>query len=196
MGNACKLIVSDHQIIFANAGPLGDGEVHFIDVARDVLRKTDNLSEAAARFDDIVRPRLEHLAKQTKASNPKYFLAKVDGKPWYQVVFARFTSSGPEATLTTYRTSQGSSGLVINPEPSSCFATTCLSYFAIGLFDNMNYAMAKPERLPKGNVVEIIKYLIELEIAADPKHVGPPIAVVTTDSAHSQWIENGECNKQ
>jgi hypothetical protein len=194
MADTCKIFISQNRVVFANAGPLNDGTAWFIDIARDILRSAGNVSEAAARFSGLVRPRLERLADQERLKFPEYFASHIEGKPWFQASFVSVESPGPRVALRTYRPDHNASGVHIRVERSDCFATACPAYFAIGRFDKIDRAMKIPEIRSKP-IVELVKYLIGLEISADPTHVGPPIAVLHVNGSGSNWLERGKCDQ-
>lgn len=173
--NACKIAVSPAGLIFANAGILNEQDgTSFIDLARDVLKDTRTVSEAASRFEAIVRPRLERLATRMRIAMPDYYAREVERKPWYQAAFARVTESGPQIAVRTFEPQATETQVTIRVRQLECLTGCPGKHVGLGHFDNIDRAFAG--KLPTvRSAEEAVRYLIGLEIAASPMHVGPPI---------------------
>ena len=192
-GNVCKLFVAPSGIVFAHAGIMnGQDGTRFIELAETVLKDARTISEAADRFESIMRPRLQREASALRNALPDFYAEEVEDKPWYQVAFAHLAESGPQIVARTFEPITSRGRVIINVQPFECLDGCAQSKLGLGHFENIDEAFASGQRLPD-TAEGRIRYLIGLEIIAAPRQVGPPISILTLKDTGVTWVDHGEC---
>jgi hypothetical protein len=194
--DTCKLAVSDSGMMFANVGKLNDFLGTFISTAQRIMRGNRDVAKAAESLDGIV-PRLTVLARNIFNQNPSYYAAKVDNKSLYEAGFGIMTTRGPQMATRSYTATRSSKlgTFHINIVPQQCL-DNCVSGTAIPLGNSdhiKQFVIEHPFYTSTQDPVEAVRMFINLEISADKKTVGPPIAIVQVRSSGVNWIDHGVC---
>lgn len=162
-GTTCKVFVSKSGIGFANVGPLNDRVGSFIDLARDVTAKSSTISEVATRFEATVRPRLEQLAMEIKASLPDYYAREVEGKEWYAFAFVDLGPTGPQIIARGFEPLTNGVRVKMRIHPAECLQGCAGEMLPLGNHDSIDRAYKDGRRLPD-NLEGRMEYLIGLEL--------------------------------
>jgi len=189
---ACKLIVKP-DCAFAMAGLLGKPQPYFSlqDLGGDACVVPGGLKEKADAFLNLASDPVNSPAQYLRENEPKFYdTFNRNGGEFVYVVFAGLQDGVPVAYARGFKIASDGS---VNPVSYDITATGATGFFA-GFNDHIAaYLKAHPNWSHKDTVATARK-LIELEIAAHPDGVGPPVSILTVDRKGKQkWVEAGAC---
>jgi hypothetical protein len=194
--NTCKIAISGSGMLFANAGLLSDfSRRQFVSTARRLMNQGRDVTQVATDFDLAIMHKLKEIAIAIRCAFPMFYRDKVDHKPFYQVAFAVLTPrEGPKLSFRAYEPVSVRGEIEIRTHQGECVNDCAEGHIALGHFDNIDrYIAMHPTFIKQSGPVEAMKYLLGLEVQANPSEVGLPLAIVSVDDSGIHWIEKGPC---
>ncbi len=189
----CKLIVMP-DCAFAMAGLLAKPQPYFSlqELGASACEVPGSLKEKADAFLNLASDPVNSVAQHLRENEPKFYADTFhrNGGEFVYVVFAGQQDGAPVAYARGFKIA--GDGSVI-PVSHDITATGAGGFFA-GFNDHIAaYLKAHPHWAHK-DTVATARHLIELEIAAHPDGVGPPISILTVDrKGRQKWVDAGVC---
>lgn len=190
----CKLIVKP-DCAFAMAGFLNkpDPYFHLQDLADQACALPGTLSDKADGFLKVAQQPVATIAQYLHDNEPKFYndTFSRNGGEFAIVVFAGTEQGKPVAYARGFKIqSDGSITTVSNDidgKKASGFFAGFNQQIAVYLKANKNWSHM--------DTVTAARKFVNLEIAAHPDGVGPPITILTVNRAGKQkWINSGGCD--
>ncbi len=186
----CKLIVNP-GCAFAMAGFLDKPKPYFHlgDLGEAACQISGSLKDQADGFLEIAKDPVISIVQYLRVNEPDFYADRNNGEFVY-VVFAGTENGSPVAYARGFKIASDGS---VNAVSNDVTMTGAAGFFA-GYNDHIaTYLKAHPNWSHK-DIVTTARKLIELEIAAHPDGVGPPISILTVDSKGKQkWVDAGAC---
>jgi hypothetical protein len=189
----CKLIVKP-ECAFAMAGFLDkpDPYFHLQDLGDAACQLQGTLKDKADGFIEIANDPVTSIAQYLQQNEPKFYsdtFSKNSGEFAF-VVFAGAENGKPVAYARGFKvTSDGS----VNAISNDITGTGASGFFA-GVTDHIAAYLKMNPNWTHMDTVALARKLVELEIAAHPDSVGPPISILTADrKGKLKWINQGIC---
>ncbi len=189
----CKLIVKP-DCAFAMAGFLNkpDPYFHLQDLADQACEVPGTLLNKADGFLKVAQEPVTNIAQYLHDNEPKFYKATFsrNGGEFAIVVFAGTEQGKPVAYARGFKIqSDGSIKAVSNDIDGKK---------ASGFFAGFNQQIAAYLKANKKwshmDTVAAARKFVDLEIAANPDGVGPPVTILTVNRAGKQkWINSGMC---
>ncbi len=189
----CKIIRQD-DCSFAMAGLLNKDNppLHLKDLAEAACAAPGGLRQKADAFMTIATDPVTTVADFLRANEPQFYddVVANSGGQLIMVAFAGAEKGNPSIFVRGFKI-DAKGGLT--PISYSVVAPHDLGFFA-GFTGNIAaYVKANPHWVKMDRVAAARKF-IEMEIAAHPEGVGPPVSILTIDKHDRQkWISPGLC---
>jgi hypothetical protein len=206
----CKIVRADN-IFIASAGIAGiipdspHGEIPpEFDLAkimnkaalgkRNILDKADTVTKA-------VQSILLKISWWAKEKKPALFKKMFIGKELLQVVMAGMENDSPTIIVIAFKPRISASGeLKIDVEYHPCPGIACPEgsvYILMGKHEAIDRYLPQTPAIWKNDSVEVVRKLLEIEVAAERETVGPPIDILRISKNGSEWIQRKEmCAEQ
>jgi hypothetical protein len=197
----CKLAATS-DMVFANDGILGDSSGQFIDVAKDIMSSSHDVTSALANFDKIMILRLSTVATLLAITDPAYFKTRIN-KSIHDVAFGIYGFPGTRVIGQSYILEQSPRGLFlvrpyeipfrIRPNPDRRCVAACPDGTALpmGFVDEIDaYIDNQPLYTRTSDPIDAARLFIGLEIKAHPDKVGPPIEILKIDGSGPHWVQD------
>jgi hypothetical protein len=202
LSNTCKILV-DRGVVFAHAGLMGNlaTGVTIRSLAQNALSTKGSLQDRIATFEAAVREFLLDTTKRVRSRRSVLYREQFDGKPTVEAVFAWMQSGKPGLALRTFEPTVGpSDSIVIRVHRQDCWPECVGTHFFLGHFEEIDqHVEAHPRFSNEPRSLEsAVRTLIQVEMAANPDHVGPPISIVMIDQQGVRWSERnrGVCGSR
>ncbi|HEY1678600.1 MAG TPA: hypothetical protein VGG04_12870 [Candidatus Sulfotelmatobacter sp.] len=190
--NRCKIHVVTSDCTFAMVGMYRHKSPAFdlSELGESACRSGGDLKQRADSFLATAFPKVVEIVKAMKTSDPDS-LQRYAGKPIIEVLFAGQQEQRPAVFMR---------GVILEnavPRPEAI----SIPSERIDVFAGVNghiraYLRSHPDWENEGDVSVALR-LINLEAAAHPDLVGPPISIGAVDSSGEfHWIERGKCAAQ
>ncbi len=167
---------------------------HLQELAEQACGMQGDLRQKADGFLEIAKDPLMSVAQYIRQNEPQFFgvLTNSNGGELVMVVFAGPDPSNPAIFARGYKL-DANGGIV----PISLDVTE--ENNGAGFFGGANGQIAayikKHPHWQDGDKVKAARHFVQLEIAAHPDWVGPPVSVVTIDRLDQQkWVNPGVCS--
>jgi hypothetical protein len=206
----CKVVRADN-IFIASAGIAGiipDGAHGEIPPEFDLTRTMNKASQGESTMQDkadsvtkAAEGVLMKISDWAKEKKPALFNQMFIGKQLLQVVMAGMEDQSPTIIVMAFKPVISPSGeLKINVEYHSCPGIACPGgsvYILMGKHEAIDRYLPQAPGIWKNDPVEIVRKLVEIEVAADHEAVGPPIDILRINKDGSEWIQRKEmCGEQ
>jgi hypothetical protein len=189
----CK-IVRQPECAFAMAGLLNKETppLHLKDLAETACGLPGDLLEKADGFMELAKGPVTTVAQFLRVNEPKFYahtVAASNGE-LVMVAFAGAQKGNPSIFVRGFRIdNQGG----LTPISYSVVAPNDLGFFAGFTESIAAYVKANPHWTKMDRVSAARKFL-QIEIAAHPEGVGPPLSILTIDKLDRvKWISPGLC---
>jgi hypothetical protein len=189
----CKIIRHD-DCSFAMAGLLNKESppLKVKDLAETACGLPGDLRHKADSFMTIARGPVTTVAAFLRANEPQFYadMVSTGGGELVMVAFAGIQKGNPSIFVRGFKiTANG--GLI--PVSYNLAAPNNLGFFAGFTESIAAYIKANPHWTKMEKVAAARKF-VEMEIAAHPEGVGPPVSILTIDKLDRQrWISPGLC---
>jgi len=197
----CK-IGSTHGIFWAFSEYSRDTGLNFsVDVTvHKAMETKGSLAERVVTFEKMIKPELKrNIEIRMAGSGDEWFRARAEGKPVLEVLFAAFENEKPLLPCRTFIAHRVGDRIKIDSVtiPAPEVRPEAPITLALGHHETIdNMAPEEKASLVLNLGVEgAVRALVEKEIAACPKFVGPPIAVVHIYTTGPRWISYGSCSQ-
>ncbi len=188
----CKLIV-EPGCAFAMAGFLDkpDPYFHLRDLGEQACQSQGTLKEQADLFLEIAKDPVSSMAQYLHDNEPQFYNRfSNNGGEFSVVVFAGEENGKPLAYARGFKVASDGSA---TPFSSDITGTGATGYFA-GATDHIATYLKATPNWGHMDAVALARKLVDLEIAAHPNEVGPPVTILTVDHKGKQkWINQGIC---
>jgi hypothetical protein len=190
----CKLISQD-SCSFAMAGLLNKETppLHIKDLAEAACATPGDLRQKADAFMTLATDPVTTLADFLRANEPEFYddMVTNSGGELVMVAFAGAQKGNPSIFVRGFKI-DAKGGLT--PVSYAVVAPNDLGFFA-GFTDKIAaYVKANPKWVKMDRVAAARKF-VEMEIAAHPEGVGPPVSILTIDKHDRQkWVSPGLCS--
>ncbi|HUK08524.1 MAG TPA: hypothetical protein VLX09_11700 [Stellaceae bacterium] len=167
-------------------------------VALDNMSTPLTLKSRLERFESAVKPELLTVLNAVRSERPLDFRNAYQNDPALEVAFADFEDGIPRAYVRYFVTRVDLTRDSVYLDPTRIdFPNREVSrsgFAALGRHEAIDaLRAANPSFLEAPDVLGTIRRLIEIEIAAVPTEVGPPIALVEIDKEGAHWKSKGAC---
>jgi len=197
---ACK-IVRTSSFAFAATGYNQDEATGFnvSNLAFQASRTPGDISEKVRFFEQQASEQLVRSAEWFQANDQRVFELLLRTNAGFSIVFAGLDSSTPVLYERSFTFSKDGDGRIEvstwarnfpdpkdrDPQPLSAYGET----------DAIREFLATQRDSLSGETpVEVARRLVEMEIAAKPDKVGPPVDIIRVDRNGIQWVEKkSEC---
>ncbi len=189
----CK-IIRQHECSFAMAGLLNKEFPPFNlkDLAEAACDLPGDLSNKADGFMALAKEPITTVADFLRANEPQFYADTIAtaGGELVMVAFAGAEKSNPSIFVRGFKIDANGA---LTPISYSVVAPNDLGFFA-GFTESIKaYIKANPHWTKMDRVAAARKF-IQMEIAAHPEGVGPPVSILTIDNQDRQkWISPGLC---
>jgi hypothetical protein len=189
----CKLISQD-GCSFAMAGLLNKETppLHIKDLAEAACATPGDLRQKADAFMTLATDPVTTVADSLRANEPQFYDDMVvnSGGELVMVAFAGAQKGNPSIFVRGFKIDAKGR---LTPVSYPVVAPNDLGFFA-GFTDKIAaYVKANPKWV-KMDRVAAARMFLEMEIAAHPEGVGPPVSILTIDKHDRQkWISPGLC---
>ncbi|MGC2108377.1 MAG: hypothetical protein WA655_02605 [Candidatus Korobacteraceae bacterium] len=189
----CKLIVKP-GCAFAMAGFLAkpDPSFRLQDLGEAACELPGSLKDKADGFLTLAAEPVNSMAQYLRENEPQFYgdTFKRNGGEFVYLVFAGVDNGIPVAYERGFKIAGDGT---VNPVSNDITPAGATGFFA-GFNDHIAaYLKAHPNWSHK-DTVSTARKLVELEIAAHPDDVGPPISILTIDRKGKwKWVEAGVC---
>jgi hypothetical protein len=194
--NQCK-IENANGVLWARARYATDSGHGFSAdaIARDTMTKSRTVKERVALFEQTVIPHLVEIMEERKRTARQWFDSQAEGKTVLEIVFATFEAQKPHLYFRYFKAySIDGQRVRIEPKrhdcPGNCRTDTTI--IEMGHHETVDKLKDNPQTWSAG-VDEGVRTLIQSEIDACPRSVGPPITIVKLDVHGLAWISRGMC---
>lgn len=189
----CKLVVQP-ACAFAMAGFLDKQQPHFNlqELGEAACQLPGSLKDKADGFARIAGEPVNSIAAYLRENEPKFYTDTFNrnGGEFAYVVFAGVENGTPVAYARGFKIAADGS---IKPVASDITGEGATGFFA-GFNDRIAAYLKAHKKWAHGNTVALARKLVQLEIAAHPDAVGPPISILTVDRKGKQkWAQAGVC---
>jgi len=197
--SACKIGISKN-VVWAAAGMVetSGGSFSAHRMAADSIAAPGDLGTRVADFERTVMVKLRDRLNGSTGKRREWILRRVENQPALEVVFAAFEEDVPHIYVTEfYAEPDGITGAFAirvkrSESPSTTFPNSTI--FALGRHKVAEATIhSTPTMWATLGLAGAVRHLIELEIAAGPEEVGPPIAIVKITKKGPHWISQGQC---
>lgn len=199
----CK-IHSVGSIVFSAAGLLENRNTGFNveDLAKQAAIGSDGAFDAEKRFQEIATVPFRRALTQIRRDARTYYDVEIKRGPEpLQVVFIAVEKGTPTFALAYFTVTDGRDGSVhVTVHGTKCPGDGCPAGHGITMLGD-NEAAVHASNFPSfwiglDNPTVAIRKLVEIEIEALSKRVGPPIDILSLDTTGQNWIETEGCKKE
>jgi hypothetical protein len=189
----CKLIVKP-DCAFAMAGFLDkpDPYFHLQDLGDAACQVQGTLKDKADGFLEIAKDPVTSIAQYLHDNEPKFYSDTFsrNGGEFAFVVFAGAENGKPVAYARGFKIAGDGS---VNAISNDITGSGASGFFA-GVTDHIAAFLKANPNWTHLDTVALARKLVDLEIAAHPDSVGPPVSILTADRKGKQkWINQGVC---
>ncbi len=188
----CK-IRRQGNLWFATAGLFYKSEVDFeIErLVRLACRRGRDVDGAVIALRELIMTPLRDAMRYSKIHDPKGYTKYYSGRPVVAVIFAGYSHSHPRMVMQRFNLN--STGNIVEKD-NDLLDRNGNNLALAGETD----AITKYQSGHRGwahslTPPQVVAFLVQLEIAADPSQVGPPMAILDLRPGRSSWIERGAC---
>lgn len=166
--------------------------------ARAAMEAEGSLAERVATFEKNIKPQLKrNIEVRLGNTNYEWFRSRAEGKSVLEILFATFENERPLMLFRKFKAHRAGHGVEIESVPMDCpgacpSVPTILPFGYHETIDNMGVE-EKGSLFRKFGLEAGVRYLVEKEVAACPKFVGPPVDVIRIDAHGSHWMSCGNC---
>jgi hypothetical protein len=188
----CK-IIRQHDCSFAMAGLLNKKSppLDLKDLAETACGLPGDLRQKADGFMALAKEPVTTVADFLRANEPQFYADIVTGGELVMVAFAGAPKGNPSIFVRGFKI-DANGGLI--PVSYNVVAPNDLGFFAGFTESIKTYIKANPH-WTKMDRVSAARKFIQMEIAAHPEGVGPPVSILTIDKLGRQhWVSPGQCN--
>ncbi len=192
----CKLIVTP-GCAFAMAGFLDkpDPYFHLQDLGEEACQVQGTLKDQANAFLEIANDPVTSIAQYLHDKEPQFYndAFSKNGGEFSFVVFVGTEHGKPVAYARGFKVASDGS---VTPVSHDITGTGAAGFFA-GVTDHIAAYLKATPNWAHMDTVALARKLVDLEIAAHPDSVGPPVTILTVDHKGKQkWISQGVCGVQ
>jgi hypothetical protein len=157
-------------------------------IATEACRGTRTIGERIEKFETLIKPALHNMLWVSQRKAPSYFENSLKNKTILQVAFFGFENGSPYLYVRSYKDQTSSAGIALEIERREC-QPRCDMLTILGKKRAAEKHLAQKPESRKKNPIELVKELVELEIAAEPEIVGPPIDLLKISKDGAVWIQ-------
>ena len=198
----CKIGVAK-DVVWGESGILEVRTRNFsVDqIAAASMSMVGDLDVRIKTFENAMLPKLTEILSASKTNSPAWFHVRFENQPAVGIVFAAFVDGVPNLRSRDFiaRSDQisGAVSVAIKPHdsPSAAFPNSASHVSA-----RLGRHVLADDEIKKNPLIwdrlglpGAVRHLIEMEIAAVPDEVGPPIAIIEITNAGRRWISRGQC---
>jgi hypothetical protein len=171
------------------------------DIAAAAMSEAGTLSDRISSFELAVSTPLTKIVNDLKRGDPVWFRDNQEDKTALEIVFAAFDNGISTIHLRYFTAiSNQSDGTVsLKITKWDCPSDDCpaFGYTALGFHEVADAELSRM-KIDQGSpdLPRTVYHLIQMEIAAVPEHVGPPIAIVEITKDGPRWVSEGQCGPQ
>ena len=199
---ACKIIRADN-IFITTAGLTGIAfrkghrdiptEFDLTEIIRTTALGEGSLPEKADVLAKTIDNALLKMYAWMKDRMPALFRQTMLGKEAAQVLMAGTEHETPVFVVMTFQPSLSPSGeLEIQISSRPCPGTACPSgsvYLFMGRHEAIDRYLHTNPDIWTNDPVDVVRELLETEVASDPESVGPPLDILRITKEGSEWIQ-------
>jgi hypothetical protein len=192
----CKLIVKP-ACAFAMAGFLDQPSpyFHLQDLGEAACQLQGTLKDQADGFLEIAKDPVTSIAQYLHDNEPQFYsdAFSKNGGEFSVVVFVGEEKGKPVAYARGFKVAADGSVSILSNDITG---TGAAGFFA-GVTDHIAIYLKENPHWDRMDTVSLVRKLVDLEIAAHPDEVGPPVSILTVDRKGKQkWIDQGVCGVQ
>ena len=161
----------------------------------EAMSGPEPIQDRLVTFERKISPRLADIMKEQRETNRPWFDSQID-KALLGFVFGAFESGRPRMYRRQFKLREMEGKVTIELKRLDC-PGDCANGVGIAKLAHSKAVEAELSRNPRiwdtGPQVAL-RHLIQTEIDACPKNVGPPIAIIKLDVHGPSWLCDGTCN--
>ena len=189
-------------VVWAATGITGNPDFHFsLDrIVDETMSGPGPLDTKIKAFEVALMTPLSELVHAIRVDNPSWYYRHAEGLAVTRLIFSTHEGGVNRFLMRDFVATSAriADEVDISVKRTDCPGPACQDFrvFMLGQYDYASKAANETGFWEKSGAAEGVRRSIEAEIAANPDHVGPPIAIVEVADDGMKWIEQGECVKK
>jgi hypothetical protein len=157
-------------------------------IATDACKTTGNIADRMSKFETLIEAALSNMLRASRQRDRTYFEISLRDKTVLQAAFFGFERGSPYLYARSYKCRVSSDQIVVEVERQGC-QSQCDLLTLLGESRAIERYISQTPSYKKKPPIELVKELVELEIADKPDVIGPPIDVLQISKTGAVWKE-------
>jgi hypothetical protein len=189
-------------VVWAATGITGNPDFHFsLDrLVGEAMSGPGSLDAKITAFETALFVPLSEVVHNIRIENPSWYYRHAKGHAVTRLIFSAHEDGVNRFWMREFVAESARIGdeIDISVKRTDCPGPTCQDFrvFLLGQYDYASRIASDAGFWEKNGLAESVRRSIETEIAGNPDHVGPPIAIVEVTRDGVRWVEKGECNEK
>jgi len=164
------------------------------EIAMKNMARREDFAKREASFAEEIFKNLATLVPIAQRDDPVFFNQRVDAKGGWSIIEITFAEVGDVTPLhkIEFHLSRIPNGGVRTTVPMEDLPDTINPSVSATFMGDYEAIRAQAANAAVGRPHDVER-LIDMEIAANPAEVGPPISIVLIDKSGAHWISKGTC---
>jgi hypothetical protein len=189
-------------VVWAATGITGNPDFHFsLDrIVGEAMSGPGSLDAKIAAFEAALTAPLSEVVHAIRVDNPAWYARYAKGLAVTRLIFSAWEGGVNRFWMREFVATSARIGdeIDMSVRKTDCPGPACHDFrvFMLGNYDYASRIAKEAGFWEKNGVAEGVRQSIQAEIAANPEHVGPPIAIAEVTDDGVRWIERGECGEK
>ncbi len=190
------------SVVWAATGITGNPDLNFsLDrVIAEAMSRPGGFDARIRTFEAALQAPLSEVVANIRSENPSWYGRRAKGLAVTRVIFSTSEDGVTRFWLREFVAESAwmGRGVTISVKRTDCPGPACQDrrVFLLGQYDSARKIADDAVTWERSGTAEGVRRSIEAEIAGNPGHVGPPIAIAEVMNNGVSWIEKGLCGEK